>query len=248
MSQPTTATEMVEARVRLEATLTGYLGLETWTPVMGALLLSGFHAPHGAIEIPVDRLALDNQPPNISARRIITTRYILEQWGDWYENEQEVPSAMHPHDFLKWCIDVEIESDWLDPFLDASGSGRLPDSVVHIPGDVAKQAVQLSQSVDVILSRLDSVTPGLRAPADIAATKHSTPSTVRSPMPLPANRAQLSTDEFAATLAVASQSVRKRYSETGSYHGVRPVKLPSRRLLWPAEEVKRLLDGGFVDE
>jgi len=244
MSQPKTPAEMVEARVRLDATLVGYLELETWTPVMGALLLSGFHAPHGAIEIPVDLLALDNLPHNISARRIIATRDILAQWGDWHEDAVEVPSAMHPHDFLKWCIDAEIESDWLDPFLDATGSARLPDSGLHIPGDVAKHAVQMAQSVDVILSRLDSVKLDLQAPLDAA----SPASTARSPMPLPANRAQLSTNEFAATLAVAAQSVRKRYSETGSYHGVRPVKLPNRRLLWPAEGVKRLLDGGVIDE
>jgi len=247
MSQPKTPAEMVEARVRLDAALVGYVGLETWTPVMGALLLSGFHAPHGAIEIPVDLLALDNQPPNISARRISATRDILGQWGDWHEEAVEVPSAMHPYDFLQWCIDAEIESDWLDPFLDATGSARLPDSVVHIPGDVAKHAVQMAQSVDVILSRLDSVKPDQHAPTD-AAAKQSPVSTVRSPMPLPANRAQLSTDEFAATLGVVAQSVRKRLSETGTYFGVRPVKLPNRRLLWPAEGVKRLLDGGLIDE
>jgi hypothetical protein len=248
MSQPKTPTETVEARVRLEATLTGYLGLETWTPVMGALLLSGFHAPHGAIKIPADRLALDNQSPHISARRFITTRYILEQWSYWHEDAEEIPLEMHPYEFLKWCIDAEIESDWLDPFLDASGSTRLPDSVVHIPGDVAKHAVQMAQSVDVILSRLDSVRPDLHAPVNNAEAKQWPASTARSPMPVPANRAQLSTDEFAATLAVASQSVRKRYSETGSYHGVRPVKLPNRRLLWPAEEVRRLLDGELPNE
>lgn len=44
-------------------------------------------------------------------------------------------------------------------------------------------------------------------------------------------------------LAVEPQLVRKHYSDTGSYHGVRPTKLPNRRLLWPAAEVRRLLDG-----
>ena len=54
--------------------------------------------------------------------------------------------------------------------------------------------------------------------------------------------------EFATALAVDPQSVRKRYSQTGSYHGVRPTKLPSRRLLWPAEAVKRLLNGNQIDD
>ncbi|OMQ93689.1 DNA-binding protein [Burkholderia pseudomallei] len=60
-------------------------------------------------------------------------------------------------------------------------------------------------------------------------------------MPIPENREHVSTDELAAILAVDAQSIRKRYSQTGSYHGVRPTKLPSRRLLWPVEAIKALL-------
>lgn len=43
----------------------------------------------------------------------------------------------------------------------------------------------------------------------------------------------LSTNDFAEQYLVLPQSVRKRYSKTGSYHGVVPKKLPNRRLLWP---------------
>ncbi|OMQ60668.1 DNA-binding protein [Burkholderia pseudomallei] len=67
-------------------------------------------------------------------------------------------------------------------------------------------------------------------------------------MPIPENRDFLSTDEFAAVMAVDPQSIRKRYSSDGSYHGVRPIKLPNRRVLWPAEAVKRLLEGRPVSE
>lgn len=41
------------------------------------------------------------------------------------------------------------------------------------------------------------------------------------------------TKEFASTLNLQPQSIRKRYSQTGSYFGVLPIKLPNRRLLWP---------------
>ena len=41
------------------------------------------------------------------------------------------------------------------------------------------------------------------------------------------------TEEFAELNGVKSQSVRKRYSQTGSYFGVRPLKLANRRLKWP---------------
>lgn len=51
-----------------------------------------------------------------------------------------------------------------------------------------------------------------------------------------------STDELAAEIKVRSQSIRKRYSQTGSYWGVRPVKLPSGRLLWPADSIEQLME------
>ncbi|MGS0974102.1 hypothetical protein [Burkholderia glumae] len=41
------------------------------------------------------------------------------------------------------------------------------------------------------------------------------------------------TEEFAELNGVKAQTVRKRYSQTGSYFGVRPVKLANRRLKWP---------------
>ena len=71
-------------------------------------------------------------------------------------------------------------------------------------------------------------------------------SAARVPMPIPENRDFLSTDEFAAVMAVDPQSIRKRYSSEGSYHGVRPTKLPSRRVLWPVDEVRKLRNGGIV--
>jgi len=47
---------------------------------------------------------------------------------------------------------------------------------------------------------------------------------------------RLTTEEFAEVRRLKAQSVRKRYSETGSYFGIRPLRLPNRRLLWPVDE------------
>lgn len=41
------------------------------------------------------------------------------------------------------------------------------------------------------------------------------------------------TAEYAAGKKVMPQTVRKRYSQTGSYFGDVPVKAPNGRLLWP---------------
>ncbi|VTU31037.1 hypothetical protein SRS16CHR_04798 [Variovorax sp. SRS16] len=49
----------------------------------------------------------------------------------------------------------------------------------------------------------------------------------------PADHFRLTTDQFAAQQLVEPQTVRKQYSASGSYHGVRPVRLRNRKLLWP---------------
>ena len=53
----------------------------------------------------------------------------------------------------------------------------------------------------------------------------------------------LTTEELASMMSVRPQSIRKRYMETGSYHGVRPVKLPNRFLAWPSNTVEQLMGG-----
>lgn len=52
---------------------------------------------------------------------------------------------------------------------------------------------------------------------------------------------RLTTEEFASQNLVKAQTVRKQYAATGSYHGVRPVRLPNRRLLWPSDSIQRLI-------
>ncbi|TKC90844.1 DNA-binding protein [Trinickia terrae] len=51
----------------------------------------------------------------------------------------------------------------------------------------------------------------------------------------------LTTEELASLMAVRPQSIRKRYMETGSYHGVRPTKLPNRFLAWPSNAIQQLM-------
>lgn len=53
---------------------------------------------------------------------------------------------------------------------------------------------------------------------------------------------QLTTDAFAAQYLVDAQTVRKRLSLHGSYFGVKPLRLPNRRLLWPAGSLSTLIE------
>jgi hypothetical protein len=54
----------------------------------------------------------------------------------------------------------------------------------------------------------------------------------------------LTTEEMAEALAVRAQSIRKRWSQTGSFHGIVARRLPTRRLMWPAAAVEQLLAEG----
>lgn len=47
----------------------------------------------------------------------------------------------------------------------------------------------------------------------------------------------LSCEQFAAINHVKAQSVRARYCRTGSYFGIRPLKLANGRLAFPAVQI-----------
>ena len=53
----------------------------------------------------------------------------------------------------------------------------------------------------------------------------------------------LSTEQAAAALHIRPQTLRAAVCRDGHYAGVRPHKLPSRFLAWPAEAIERLLNG-----
>jgi hypothetical protein len=54
---------------------------------------------------------------------------------------------------------------------------------------------------------------------------------------------RLTTEQLALALHGKPSTIRTRLCKTGSYYGIKPIKLPSGRLLWPAEAVQALLAG-----
>lgn len=58
-----------------------------------------------------------------------------------------------------------------------------------------------------------------------------------------AGRDHIQTFEFARAINRLSQTIRKGYSQTGHYLGVRPIKA-GNRLLWPVAAIAALLNGG----
>jgi hypothetical protein len=50
----------------------------------------------------------------------------------------------------------------------------------------------------------------------------------------------LTTKEIANQYRAQEQTVRKQHAATGAYCGIRPLKLPNGRLLWPEGSVEHL--------
>jgi hypothetical protein len=53
----------------------------------------------------------------------------------------------------------------------------------------------------------------------------------------------LTTAELSIVAKTKPSTIRTRLCKTGSFYGIKPIKLPSGRLLWPAEAVQALLNG-----
>ncbi len=56
--------------------------------------------------------------------------------------------------------------------------------------------------------------------------------------------ARLTTEEVAVALRVTPQTIRASLCRNSHYQGLKPVKLPNRKLLWDATAVEALLAGG----
>lgn len=56
--------------------------------------------------------------------------------------------------------------------------------------------------------------------------------------------AGITTERLAALFGVKTNTPRVALTTQGHYFGIKPTKLPNRRLLWPLDEVNRVLSGG----
>ncbi|CAH0444674.1 hypothetical protein [Ralstonia pseudosolanacearum] len=248
MSQATTPQERVAAARQLYAVLRKYLDRSTWTPVEGALISSGLHAPAGCAEIPREATGLDGKPFRADViDRLTKAREIMRLWSwDDEESGAVAPTQLAPHEFLSWCQDVDIDTEWIRLIFEVISAGKVqtdqPDLIPLAVAEYATQSAEAISAIHALAGQLSSKS-SVAAPAPKAVEK----SAPRVPMPIPANRDHVSTEELAAILAIEPQSIRKRYSLHGSYLGIRPTKLPNRRLLWLVADVRKLLSGNRLD-
>jgi len=97
-------------------TLSKYLDLETWSPLLASLLVCGIQPPIDCAEIPNGAMGLDNSfipgthDPFHEARRI---------WALW-NSQMHAPEKVRPVDFVAWCKTKGIDTGWLDDIEQAS--------------------------------------------------------------------------------------------------------------------------------
>ena len=58
------------------------------------------------------------------------------------------------------------------------------------------------------------------------------------------NQSSLTTEQLASQIGLKPQSLRAAFCRDGHWCGIRPIKLPNRRLLWSTEAVTALMNGG----
>lgn len=112
------ATQDIKELERLHATLAGFLSQSSWTPAMGAQLVSGILPSGRSTKIPEDGAAsLGNPAIPVGQRELRDARNVLENWLDWDldrregegDGDLEPASSVAPMDFLVWCTE-EYES------------------------------------------------------------------------------------------------------------------------------------------
>ena len=119
--QPGNLGEAIVQGSRINARLLHYLKLKSWTPAMGALLISGIEPPPGCIDIPLDAIGLDERVLHAGHERFHKARSILDEWQQWPGVADKQSLKNEPSDFLIWCVEKNITSEWFRFMLELTG-------------------------------------------------------------------------------------------------------------------------------
>lgn len=252
-----TIQERITLTLQLRDALRQYMDMESWTPVMGAMLLAGIRPEAGCIALPKDGgVSLDGVVIKGSANRHFSdARWILKAWHVRCEDDQHFPTEVSPLSFIAWCIEDQVQEEyatlspfvWIDVFKSFVGLVSQSD---FIDFEVAEHAEKSAEPLGTILDKLDDLG---RKVSQAGRQKHVSQTLVRLDAGevklVNTHRAHLTTAEVAAALNVEPESIQKAHSKNGNYCGVAPTKLPNRRLAWPIDSVERMTSGtsGRVD-
>lgn len=119
-----TLAEAVVQGSDLVAHIAHFLSLPTWTPAMGCLIASGIAPEVDVQEIPrtlEGNDLCDNALEPLDSK-VRLARQLLDQWNDWAEDEDPIPTHLKPSEFLYWCWDNEVDTPWLQLIRQVHGS------------------------------------------------------------------------------------------------------------------------------
>jgi hypothetical protein len=170
----------LKERSRINSHLDRFICLETWTPAMAAMLVSGITPTLGRTEIPDEALSLRDPSVEAHPRLIVEARKALEQWLDSEQDKiesglsTEVPAAVDPIDFLSWAEEEydqtpdTMKPAWLRYWLAFAGFQQYADAPLPAPTALVQRAVQLEGFAAVALSGAGSpsATPDSLPPRD----------------------------------------------------------------------------------
>ena len=80
---------------------------------MGALLISGIEPPQDCIDIPSGGIGLDERALHAGHERFHSARNILIEWHLGRDDAGDQSLEIEPSDFLNWCIEKDINSEWM---------------------------------------------------------------------------------------------------------------------------------------
>lgn len=234
--------------LQVQKVMLKYLQMDSWTPVMAAMLFAGLAPKVGCTALPADgAVGLDGsvirgtQNASFSA-----ARRILEEWNDNCEDNGEFPTQLTPEAFMLWCIEGQVQErlsvlrplPWITVFKKLFGNGPQSDLIDF---GLATYIANTAEPLQTILDRIDAL--GRASTSAQSPMPPQTSATVAAYRPTQKGvptRAYLTTEELASALHVEPESIHKARSKNGHYCGIQPIKLPNRRLAWPIDAIERI--------
>ncbi|MFX1695929.1 hypothetical protein [Paraburkholderia sp. A1RO-1] len=151
--------ERIAAARQLYAVLKEYLDRAAWTPMEGTLIVAGIHPPPDCTEIPNGGVGLEGRVFRGGGNeRFSDARRIWRKWTwrceDDEENGEITPVELPPPEFLIWCDDMDIETDWLRLCRAFYGDSANSNQVDFIPPAIVEYATRQARGVDLLLAKL----------------------------------------------------------------------------------------------
>lgn len=116
--------EAIVAGTQLNEKLLAYLRIPAWSDTAAALLIAGVTPPEpDCTEVPEGGLGLEGKLLHASNARFHLARRVLRQWHRWDDEEGEDPNPVivEPARFIAWCLEENIDTEWLRLLTDLLG-------------------------------------------------------------------------------------------------------------------------------